>query len=488
MALERYERVVLSGILLFGLAIRLIGIDRPLLDHHSWKQTDLAGIARNITRDPTTVLLPRGDRLGLASPEFPVYPATVALSYRIFGIHESLGRLLSVSASVATMLVLYLLAKRFFGSVTALFASFTFAILPLNLYYSRSFIAEPTLMLFSVSSLYFFSRWIDRQRWPDYVWAVLCTTMAFLIKIPTLYLGLPLLTLALVRWKRQVLRQWKLWLFLFVVLFLPLTWYWHAISAARAQGLVVAGAGNWFQLTPLRSLGFYKVIGKRLFTSILTPLGFALFTLGVILKVERREQWAIHGWLVATGVYVLIGAAGMYGNDYYMLGIVPVGAIFIGKGLTFLTRRDVLQGTILDRYVPTWAVISLLLVTLCLLSYISAKPLYAVDTRYLAAAQTVKELTDEDDHIVTLTVRKPEVLYYSDRRGWAYNLHQQFHLLDVQDVETGWTGGASYLVVVKADDPIVSEAVSVLSRVFDTVLEDQGFVIFAVGQGGREAG
>ena len=42
------ENKIIIGLMLFGLLCRLYNLTAPLLDYHSWRQTDTAAIAREL--------------------------------------------------------------------------------------------------------------------------------------------------------------------------------------------------------------------------------------------------------------------------------------------------------------------------------------------------------------------------------------------------------------------------------------------------------
>src|SRR6266446_5084579 len=81
---------------ILAVAIRLICIDQPYLDNWSWRQSDVAAIARNYFQVGFHFAHPQidwaGDESGYIGTEFPILPFLAAISYKIFGIHEWVGR------------------------------------------------------------------------------------------------------------------------------------------------------------------------------------------------------------------------------------------------------------------------------------------------------------------------------------------------------------------------------------------------------------
>src|ERR1043165_5137670 len=79
------------AIWLLAVAVRLIGINQPYVDHWSWRQSDVAAIARNFRQQDPHFASPQidwaGDETGYLGSQFPILPFVAALCYKIAGIH-----------------------------------------------------------------------------------------------------------------------------------------------------------------------------------------------------------------------------------------------------------------------------------------------------------------------------------------------------------------------------------------------------------------
>src|SRR3989339_698827 len=96
---------ILLSIVLFSIIMHLKGITSPLLDFHAWRQTQTAMIARNYYENGFKFFNPQVDWYGQesnkrAGTEFPVFSFIIALLYKMFGMHDILGRFLAVFFSV----------------------------------------------------------------------------------------------------------------------------------------------------------------------------------------------------------------------------------------------------------------------------------------------------------------------------------------------------------------------------------------------------
>ena len=79
--------IILSAL---AVAIRLPFIDQYYIDQWSWRQSDVAAIARNFLHG-FHFAWPQidwaGDEPGYVGTEFPILPFTAAICYRFFGVH-----------------------------------------------------------------------------------------------------------------------------------------------------------------------------------------------------------------------------------------------------------------------------------------------------------------------------------------------------------------------------------------------------------------
>src|SRR5713101_5175090 len=158
--------LVLAGLCLLTLGVRLIGVNQPFLDLQAWRQAETAAVARNYYEEGLDFFYPRvdwrGDTPGYVEMEFPLYQFLVACLYRVVGApREWIGHAVSAVFSVATIPLLYALARKFYGMDAARLAAFMFAAAPLNVFFGRAFMPDAAMLFFSVGAIYFFARWAE---------------------------------------------------------------------------------------------------------------------------------------------------------------------------------------------------------------------------------------------------------------------------------------------------------------------------------------
>lgn len=455
---------ILLAVFLVALAYRLWGITNPLLDFHSWRQTLTATVAQNFFSEGMNLFHPTSNFVEENYEfEFHLYSFIVALLYKVFGPYDPLGRGVSVAFSLGTMGMLFLLGKRYYDELTAGIAIAFLAVLPMSVYYSRTFMPESTMLFFSVSMLYFFTRWLDSDRWLFLILASGSAALAFLVKLPALYLTGPLLFLAWNKHGNRIFLQYKLYLFAAIALIPPWMWYSHmADLRMQAHG----GENIWLANDKLASLQiltdykFYKLIfGTRLVEKMFAFTAFPLLVLGMFKKPDHKENYVFHIWFACVCVYFLIAAKGNQVHEYYQVPIIPVGSIFIGKFLAdFYRSRQNLEHWKKDFKV--WVVV-LMMVFVPIHSLHKLNKRLSYNEDYLKIRDSILEHAQKDDRVISQdksmqTMRPdsvkgygaPQLHYFIDRKGWSYgNLDR----LSPQNIREHIAEGAKYYVMVKAD-------------------------------------
>ena len=199
--LRRFEINLLLTVTLFGVLLRLIKIRQPFVDHWSWRQADVAMIAENFYHHGFNIFYPQinwaGPSPGYVGTEFQVVAFIAALLYLIFGVQEWVGRSVSVFFFGVSVPFFYLLVRKVSNERSALFAIGIYTLAPLSIFSSRSFMPDMASLSFSIIALYLFSEWLEREKnlWL-FTATYIATSLAILVKLPAIIIGLPLLYMA----------------------------------------------------------------------------------------------------------------------------------------------------------------------------------------------------------------------------------------------------------------------------------------------------
>ncbi|MBS1257946.1 MAG: hypothetical protein MAG551_00999 [Candidatus Scalindua arabica] len=300
-------------IIVSGFLTRLINITKPILEVAMWRQCDTASIARNFYYNGMNIFYPQVMQGGatdgyIGGTEFQIYPFTVAILYQIFGVHEYLGRLVSIFAFCGGAFFLYKLSRKYVGETTSLIGLLFYTFNPYIFFYSRSFQPDSSMLFFSIAMLYFFSEWIDKEGWRRFALMTLCATLAFLIKIPTICLGLPLLYLCLIKYKHSFVMQWRLWLFACLSIIPTFLWYRHSHYLVSINNLTWSGLKLSSYTIYLDFSFYWRVFFTEIFERDLIYVGGIFLVLGIIFTFKKKEFGYIRYWLLAIIIFFFLGA------------------------------------------------------------------------------------------------------------------------------------------------------------------------------------
>jgi len=124
-------------IVILAVAVRFIQIDQPFVDHWSWRQSDVAAIARNYFQNGFHFAYPQidwaGGELGYVGTEFPILPFAAALCYKTSGIHEWIGRVQAVILFALSLPFFFLLVRKTFGEIAAVWSLGFYSFAPIEI-------------------------------------------------------------------------------------------------------------------------------------------------------------------------------------------------------------------------------------------------------------------------------------------------------------------------------------------------------------------
>ena len=409
---------------IFSIAVRLIWINQPYVDNWSWRQSDVAAIARNFCDKGFHFDRPQidwaGDQPGYVGTEFPILPFLIAVCYKFFGVHDWMGRVESVILFGVSLPFFFRLIGEVFGELPATWALFFYSFAPLSIFTSREFMPDVPSLSLAIIGLYFFIRWIESEpdwqlRPASFFASAVCVSLSLLIKLPSAIIGAPLACLAFQRFRKPPLqlgaafRNFHLWLFAAISLLPAAIWYWHAQEIAlKFYPHHFFGAGG----IRIMNLSWYWRIAREMTNSSLTPILVGLALLGVFIARTQTRASFLYVWL---GAMILSTIVMGYGNrhQWYQLPLVPISAAFAGAFCGFFAEKISL------RWVK--AGLSLLLAVFFALSaFVSVKPIYrsraSAGLRDLGLA--LKTNTPPGSLIVAADNGDPTVFYYAERTGW----------------------------------------------------------------------
>ena len=348
----RPARWVLPAFLLVTGLLRTADVWRPVdgTTWNSWREVDVAAIARNFYREGMDLSRPRidwrGDGPGFVESELPLYPWTVAHGYRWFGYHEEIARVLSLALALVASLFFFLLARDLLAPAGLAGALAFWALNPLGVRMSTSVQPEPLMAAAVLGAVYFFRRWLVGGLRASYALALGFTVLAVLAKIPALYVGVLFAALVLDRFGPGGLRRTDVWAFAGVTLAATLAWYVHARHLYLAYGNSLGASNEAYRLISAQGLvhaARWALPGnlRNEVNGVWTLPGALLGVAGLL--AARREAAGRLAWywlLALAALYLVAGrTTGQGWALYYHVASVPLAALAVGLGTAAVGRR-----------------------------------------------------------------------------------------------------------------------------------------------------
>jgi 4-amino-4-deoxy-L-arabinose transferase-like glycosyltransferase len=414
------QNTILVFVCVAAVAVRCWKIDAPFTDPWSWRQSDVAAIARNYFENGFHFARPQidwaGDRPGFVGTEFPILPFTAAIAYKFFGVQESIGRLQTILAFAFSLPFLFAIVRRAFDETAAMYALVFYSFAPLSIAAGRSFMPDMPALALALAGFYFFWRGLaasDRKRNDLAVTgggyhlliASFLIAVSLLIKPPMATIAVPMAVVAWQKFGLGIFRRLSLWLVALITLFPSIIWYWHAERIAQQfYPHHFFGAGG----VRIMSLSWYGQIALQTCTSTLTPILFAVAALGIFVSRNNPRAAPFRWWLIAMIVFTIVVG---YGNrhQWYQLPLVPIAAAFGGRALRWAEKKwsqDVVIG---------------LLMAFLVFSFFYSRQFFTSTAHSLwQLGRELHERTPVEALVIAADDGDPTAFYYAHRKGWHF--------------------------------------------------------------------
>lgn len=457
-----YWPLALSGIVVLALALRLHGIHDPLLDHPGWRQGDTASIARNFARLQMNVLYPQTNYNGpppnYVELELQIVPFLAAALYKLFGVHEVFGRLVTLAFSLATVVSLAFFARWLYADALAgLIAAFFYAVFPGSVYYGRTFMPESAMVFFLTVALYAAARLLERQRpspWGS-AGATALLALAYLAKPVAAIAVVPVL--AMIGERVRGRRPRALWsaAALVVIPFVVFAAYdrrvgsyaeWHwASGITRLHVLPALRAAVTSSAAFVAKFAQFRVALGLLRETMFGTLGFILAVAGLVALpwIAARSKALLWGWFAGGMAYIYVVVTVEH-VDYYMLPLLPLGALLVGGALAAFARSVRVAAIATTARYALLALIPVLALAALLATRAPVAAYYAYNRDTYRRAVAL-DATLPKDALVVLGHYGPEVQYYIDRFGWE----EDPALWTPFDEESAIRKGARYFISIE---------------------------------------
>ena len=246
----------------------------------------------------------------------PVFYWAIAISYKLFGIHELSARLPSALAAIGTVMIVYFWGKRIEGRKSGFWAGVMLMTSPLFFFIARFCITDMLLTFFFSAALYlFFVEYRDvRKKNTRRLLLYFFLSMIFLVKGPVGILLFILITCCFLLWVRDFQYVRRLWYLPGFLLFAGIisAWgipFWASLGTKQilslftreTSGRFVSGYAHpepFYYYIPAFMVGFFPWSAF-----VFIPIAALFKNRAVTPLEEKKEAYFFTSWLVLSLVF-----------------------------------------------------------------------------------------------------------------------------------------------------------------------------------------
>jgi hypothetical protein len=490
-------------IFIVGALLRSSFLFHPV-DTESWRESDISLIAKNYYENGMNFFHPQvnwGSGPGYVESEFPLYPYLIALSYKVFGMYEPTGRLISLLFSVMSLLVFFKLSQKLLSKNVAILASLLFSISPLPNIIGTAIQSESMMFFFYLCSAYFFIDWIESSGRRSYIPAIICTALALLLKITAIHIGFLFLFIILIKKEAKFLINTKVLIFGILSLLPAIAWYFysHQFYLKYGNSLGISNEYSFMGLDFFTDPYFITGILKLEIQYIWFYSGLFIIGLALLFTNIRKHSAFVYSccWFLSICIFYVITSrttADSWAYYYHVFSSVPASFIL---GLSFfklqeklfelIKKRELINHKLIPNLINltlvAFLIVHLGLTYKSLINHKDEK--FATSNYYNSVKEISKVIPAGSTVLASGDVCK-------DRKGYevAYNSSYFFYWLNcrgsnlciddqsIQNVFKYKKNGFNYFIGETRALSKKAGFTEILKSTFQVVYEDKGLIIF----------
>ncbi|GEM_PF-1047741 len=355
----------------------------PITGQHLWRQSDVAGVAKNFYQESMNILHPRvdarKDTTGITAMEAPIFNYAIALIYYTFGgVWDGVGKILAILSAVGVFILLGALIKKLFA-IELLYSYSMLLLIPLFYKMTGRIMPETFGLLLGLLGQWYLLKDYEKPSYLYYIPAFFFFGLCVLVRPFFFPLLLPVVILffhTLIT-KKKLLWQYAL---ASAIIFIPFYWWYFPYRTYLLEHYkltffyfgtsldkilpLLASFSFWKSLLlflgqeyigwvtlPIVALGIYGIHRAlqadtlsrkntpaeiRSFLHAHTAFSFQTDALP-IQALAPAYTWPIA--LLTITVITLLTGNHYFRHGYYIYALIPAIVVYGGAGFQIINRR-----------------------------------------------------------------------------------------------------------------------------------------------------
>ena len=454
---KNWNKIILAFILLSAFYLRLYHIDYPVVDYHNWREITTLSAARNFEREgffKYGFFVPRFDySLNMYENQngvhadvetFPIVSVFISIFFKIFGEQIWIARLVTIFLNLATIFLIYKIAKEFTkDEIYSLISAFVAGIMPLYVFFSRNPQQLIGSLFFLTLSLFLLLRWKKDKKLLYLIFSSLSLALAIISKYSMLIILLPFIVFFL---EEKKLKQIFLNGIVFIVplVVIVLSWFCYDLQIGEIYGFSV------IKHTMHSATGFYNFFLPRywaimynFFIEVISYVGFLLFIFGIILifsfKIKGFEFFRhfLILYFFAFLIFIFVGSSKLMHHSYHQFPLSLLYVYIISYPIYFCFL-------ISCRYIKNYLKFGIIFVFLLILFFSAKSSINAMfNTQFFGldvAGEYIKKHSEPWERLFYSGHQSFGVLWHAERFGYPIKIPkpEDFEFAEKNNLNVSW--------------------------------------------------
>ena len=330
------------------------------------------------------------------------------------------------------------------------------------------------MMLFcSIAVIYYYSMWLENNNYKDYFMGIICGMLAILIKIPTLYLGFPLLFLTIWKYKWKFVKNIHVWIFSIFMLVPSVIWYYHShqllIQFGNTFSIWDIGGDKWGNIQWWTDSTLYITLAKRFIKHLSSFIGIILVVAGIFTKLNNKQN-VFKIWLLALLFYSFIIAKGNIDHEYYQVPYIPVFSIFMAISL-YGIRNNKNELNIFYKYITKYrrTIYYVFVVSIPVIALFIVFPTYEINEVLYKSGEIITETVPKNSILLVCYEMPwhPEAYYSASCHGWTV-----YQDISPEEIKNYIRKGATHFVLIYEKNVLNKENIQRYLKSGDYILNN----------------